>query len=78
MTRQGNSWQLYCGEGDDHAIMWPLRGMHIIEWDVEHLTARCEPADRETDAAVDKNQLTLSALQRTSRRRMYQAMISVR
>jgi hypothetical protein len=61
-TIQGNSLQLYCGEEDGHAIMRPLRGMYIAEWDVEHLRASSEPAGRETDADVDKPQLTLSVL----------------
>ena len=64
-TSQGNSWQLYCGVADGRAVMRPLRGIFIFEWVVEHLTARSEPADRETDVVVDKPQLTLSGLQRT-------------
>jgi len=57
--------------------MRPLRGMYIIAYVVEHLTERSEPAERETDAAVEKPQLTHSALQRPSRRWMYQTIISM-
>jgi hypothetical protein len=50
---QVNSWQLCCGEGDGRAIVRPLRGINIITYDVEHLTQRSEPADRETHAAAE-------------------------
>lgn len=65
-------------EGEGRVIMRPLDVKYIIEWDSEHLTACSETADRETDGAVDKRRFTLSALQRPSRRRMYQAVISMK